>query len=250
MTRTYFKPISVASLLLISNATFAQYFTEYTPQRQTVAIGSGASITYSSVPLQAVPWHYTSNEEILWSKTILRDVDATEKANAPFINNSEKPGQTTLASILLDGIFKGVCNVYNGDDDKFTTALSKKELIALLFSQGSIGFNSEQVTKYRIREEWRFVKSENAMTVRITGIAPLTEVNEDGVTFEQPLFWVSYPEVKQHLAGYKALIPGNERTYNWGQYLDSRLFSSKIIKVDDKDEQGNHLKDIEAPKTK
>jgi Gliding motility associated protein GldN len=247
-TMVNYKKLSFAALLLLSgNQTFAQYFTEHTPDRQTIATGPGTSTTYTTRLLQLNQWRYTEPEKPGWTKTVWRDVDTREKANAPFSNASEIEGQTTLASMLLDGIFKGVFNVYEGSDKHFTTALSKKDFISLIFSKGSLGLNSEKVMKYRIQEEWAYVKSKKTVLVKMTGIAPLTAIKgTDGVIRDVPVFWVSYPEAKEYIAAHKAVIPGESNTYNWGRYLYGRNFSSKMIKEvwQYQKEDTDHLSDM------
>ena len=71
------------------------------------------------------------------------------------------------------------------------------------------------------------------MQVRILGIAPLREIfNYQGeFKYEQPMFWVYYPELRKVLARQEAFNPLNDATrMSWEDIFEMRYFSSYIYK--------------------
>lgn len=224
--------VFVSGAIFFANTAMAQYFVEYTPQKTTNALGPGQYLTYSNHPPALTS--FSSEEEILWDKIVWFDVDVTEKANAPFLNSTDKPGQTTLASMLLEGVATHKFRVYSASDNKFAAALSSAEFMTLLFGRGSQGFDPEKVPVYRIQEKWEFNKKTNKITAHITGIAPLKQTAaENGKVAMEPEFWVSYAEAKEFLSSRMAADPAADKIFRWTEFLESRNFSGSIIKIGD-----------------
>jgi gliding motility associated protien GldN len=154
--------------------------------------------------------------------------------------------------IILDAVKKGKIKAYSNMDDRFTTALSKDQIMELLIGKpdtvmvenpetgemimkiSSREFNPDVVTKYRIKEDWVFDRNLGRMVVRIIGVAPIQDrLNEDG-TFRasQAVFWLYYPEMRDMLAQYEVFNPENDvARITWEEYFEGRYFSSKIIKT-------------------
>ena len=71
------------------------------------------------------------------------------------------------------------------------------------------------------------------MQGRILGIAPLLDITDDNGNFlyEQPMFWVYYPEARQVLARERVFTYGNDAApLSWEDLLEMRFFSSYIYK--------------------
>ena len=71
------------------------------------------------------------------------------------------------------------------------------------------------------------------MQVRILGIAPLRDIEDDAGNFlyEQPMFWVYYPEARNVLARERVFNYGNDASpITWEDLLEMRAFASYIFK--------------------
>jgi gliding motility associated protien GldN len=183
----------------------------------------------------ALPWSTIMEKNILWKKRVWRTIDTRNPGNEIF---GYKPGQalnTNFADILIFGIVSGACRAYKSDDDRFSTMLTSEELKTMLNPTSmdlATAFKAEQITKYRIKEDWLFLEKENKMVVRMVGIAPVKEItNADGTITEQPVFWLYYPDCRNYLAAKPVARNNAAGAQNWDQLFMSRNFNSKIDKV-------------------
>ena len=93
--------------------------------------------------------------------------------------------------------------------------------------------NPEDVKRYRVKEIWFFDEESSTVQVRILGIAPLKDVTDDNGNFryEQPMFWVYYPNIRELLARHNVFNPGNDSSnITWEDLMERRYFSSYIMK--------------------
>ena len=164
-------------------------------------------------------WPRIDENNIQYKNRVWRDIDAL----APELSTC--PYSERLGAILIEGALSGSIKAYSTENDRFTTELTHDELVALAGKQKE----SQPVFKYKIKEDWLFLKEEKVMVVRIVGIAPVMPVTQpDGTTKEQPLLWVYYPESRKLLAQHK-VFKSTEKT--WDDLLESRDFKSKITQV-------------------
>lgn len=200
-----------------------------------------------------LPWQYVREADILWKKRFWREIDTREKQNMAFrYPGDDMTGGGYFIEIMLDAVKKGKVKAYSNMDDRFTTALSKDQIMELLIGKPdtqyvedpitfeltmqitSREFNPDVVTKYRLKEDWIFDRNLGRMVGRIIGIAPIRDIyNEDG-TFRgsQALFWIYYPELREILAQYEVFNPENDiARITWEQFFEGRFFSSKVIKT-------------------
>ncbi|MCD6013352.1 MAG: gliding motility associated protein GldN [Flavipsychrobacter sp.] len=174
---------------------------------------------------QPIPWNYIAERDIRVIQRIWRDIDIHDERNRLLAANSQ------LAIILTEGFFNGSYKAYSAVNDRFTTPLTREEFIKLL-TPGSGGFNPAVVTKYRIKEDWLYLKSSGAVEVRIVGIAPVAEVKDaNGIAKEQPAFWIYYPDARKHLAQNKVINKEQPYIFNWDELFESRQFDGEIDKV-------------------
>lgn len=183
--------------------------------------------------------------DIMWEKRIWRVIDIREKMNLPFAY-PERP----FFSILQDAAEAGEINVYSVEDDKFTQRLPAEEVAAMGATIDTVTtfdpvtyeetqkivsneLNPSDIKRYRLKEVWFFDEETSTMQVRILGIAPLLDVLDDNGNFkyEQAMFWVYYPEVRQILAREKVFTFGNDAApITWESLMEMRFFSSYIFK--------------------
>lgn len=183
--------------------------------------------------------------DIFWEKKVWRVIDIREKMNLPFAY-PEMP----FFSIVMDAAVNGEIDTYSTEDDKFTYKLEPDEVASMGASVDTVitfdpetyeeniqvvrnDLNPEDVKRFRIKEIWFFDEESSTMQVRILGIAPLKDVTDDNGNFryEQPMFWVYYPNIRELLARHNVFNPGNDASnITWEDLMENRHFSSYIMK--------------------
>ncbi len=192
-----------------------------------------------------LPYEPIREADIMWEKRIWRVIDTREKMNKPF-TFPEAP----FVKVLMDAASNGEIDVYSTVDDKFTQQMTSEEVGSIGSSTDTIlqfdpetyeekvtivnnEINYEDIKRFRVKEVWFFDEESSTMKVRILGIAPLKDVKDENgnFKFEQPLFWVYYPEARDLLANHKVYNPNNDASpLTWEDILEMRYFSSYIYK--------------------
>jgi gliding motility associated protien GldN len=200
-----------------------------------------------------IPWQPIREADILWKKRVWREIDTREKQNVAFrYAGDENSGGGMFIELLIDGIKRGKIKAYNTFDDRFTTILTKEEIMESVAGKVDTqvivdpitnqeivkylkrDFRPETITKYRVKEDWIFDRNQGQMVVRIVGLAPVIDRYGDDGTYRGPqaLFWLYYPDIRNLLSQYEVFNPANDLArYTWDEFFESRQFSSKITKV-------------------
>ncbi len=245
------KFLSLLFSLFATNLTFGQIAEEIVtessePEVEEVLITPLDDIVEKRIMHERfiLPYEPIREADLFWEKRIWRVLDVREKMNRPFIY-PEAP----FFTILVDGVESG--NIVPYGDEKFTGKLTSEDLTNLLFSidttfvtnpdtyedemtivQNEINHND--IKRFRIKEIWFFDEESSTLKVRILGIAPVKDVFDENTgefLFEQPLFWVYYPDSREYLARHKVFIPGNDANpLSWEDFFEMRPFSSYIYK--------------------
>lgn len=183
--------------------------------------------------------------DILWERRVWRIIDVREKINLPF-TYPEAP----LFQLLTELIQNAQIQAYSAENDNFNLALTDEEIQNILFQSDTVEVydpinfepryevvnNSifyEDIKRFRLQEMWYFDTNTSTMRVRILGIAPLIERKDDfgNVKYEQPLFWLYYPDLREELAHYKVFNEGNDSSrMSWEDLFEMRRFASTIYK--------------------
>jgi gliding motility associated protien GldN len=183
--------------------------------------------------------------DIFWEKRIWRVIDVREKMNLPFAYP-----ERYFFSILMEAATNNDITAYSVEDDKFTTPLTPDEVASMGASVDTVitfdpetyeeqiqivrnDLNPEDVKRFRLKEIWFFDEESSTMQVRILGIAPLLDVTDDNGNFlyEQPMFWVYYPEAREVLARERVFNFGNDASpITWEDLMEMRYFASYIMK--------------------
>lgn len=194
---------------------------------------------------RVLPYEDIREADIMWEKRIWRVIDIREKLNLPFAY-PERP----FFLILMEAAVNGDITVYSGEDDKFTNPLTPEEVASQGASADTIttfdpetyeeivtvvrnDINPEDVKRFRMKEVWFFDEESSTMKVRILGIAPIIEERDEAGNFkyEQAMFWVYYPHVRELLAREPAYTLGNDASpTTWEDIMEMRYFSSYIYK--------------------
>lgn len=259
--------LATSAFILLSNAvSYAQGNTNITDQPQQLTTGpdkvksdwqpslinDGAYDRVTHVN-RILPWQYLREADVMWKKRVWREIDVRQKQNMAFrYPGDENTGGGMFIEILLDAIKKGKIKAYSTTYDRFTSALTKDQVMEMLIGKadtiqvedpitGAIttkiirkDFNPDQVTKFRIKEDNIFDRNLGRMVTRIIGLAPLLDRYDDDGQFRasSPMFWISYEELRPILAQYEVFNPDNDvARMTWDEYFENRFFASYIIKV-------------------
>ena len=198
-------------------------------------------------------WQPVREADVLWKKRVWRDIDTRQKQNIAFrFTGDDNSGGGMFIEILLDAVKKGKIKAYSTMDDRFTAALTKEQIMEMTMGKvdstpvvdpvtGEMtirvtrtDFDPYSVTRFRIKEDWIFDRNLGRMVVRIVGLAPLIDKNNDDGTYllSYPMFLIYYPEARDLFAQYEVFNPENDvARMTWDEYFENRFFSSHIIKV-------------------
>ncbi|MGI9191262.1 MAG: gliding motility protein GldN [Chitinophagaceae bacterium] len=195
------------------------------------------------------PWQRIREVDVLWKKRVWREIDTRQKQNFAFrYPGDDETGGGMYIEILMDAIKRGKITAFS--DDRFTTPLSYDDVINVLVGKPDTvyvemangdtemriinkTFNPEDITKYRMKEDWMFDRNLGRMVVRIIGIAPyLDRKNEDGTPrLSLPLFWLHYNDLRATNVRFEVYNPENDvNRITWDDFFEKRLFSSYVVK--------------------
>jgi len=257
-----YKITAAAILLLASGSVFAQGSASdpsiagtqkgvnATWQPSKTNDGAYDRMSHVSIP---ITWQPIREADILWKKRVWREIDTREKQNVAFrYAGDESSGGGMFIEILVDGLKTGKIKGYKQFDDRFSTLLSKEEIMESVAGKTDTtlvvdpttneekqmivhrDFDPNSIRKYRIKEDWIFDRNQGQMVVRIVGIAPVKDVvGDDGVyRGSQAMFWLYYPDIRGLLAQYEVYNPANDISrYTWDEFFEGRQFASKITKM-------------------
>lgn len=219
-------------------------------QPSLVRDGAYDKVPHARTPL---PLHHMREADILWKKRVWREIDTREKQNLAFrYPGDDETGGGYFIEILIDAVKKGKLKAYSPLDDRFTSALTKEQIMEAFVGvsdttmsedplTGEItqvishrDFDPDRVTRYRVKEDWMFDRNLGRMTVRIIGIAPMIDrLNDDGsFRASSPMFWIYYPEARNVMAQYEVYNPENDlNRLSWTDYWEGRFWHGRIIQV-------------------
>ncbi|MBX2924166.1 MAG: gliding motility protein GldN [Chitinophagaceae bacterium] len=205
-------------------------------------------------------YEHIREDDAIYREKVWREIDIREKVNLPFrYSADEDNGNQRFIAILLNAIKSGEVTAFDASiDDRFTTPMTLDQIGAKLaggcdtimvpdpekdpdLSKGIMKqsvvceeFNMDDVTKFRIKEEWVFDKESSRMYVRILGIAPV-KTYFDKITGRElgssPIFWIYYPDMRPALAKFEVYNGKNfGARMSWEELFESRFFGSYVIK--------------------
>ncbi len=197
-------------------------------------------------------YEHIREDDAVYRQRVWREIDTREKMNLPFRNAAnEDNGNQRFISILFNSIQSGEVTVFNGEDDRFTTPMTKEEVsktitggldtVPVTNMEGEVvSYEARQrmiepdsIYRFRLKEEWIFDKESSRMFVRILGIAPIMmQYTSTGIPVgDRILFWAYYPDLRPTLAKYEVFNGKNfAGRMSWEELFESRFFSSYITK--------------------
>lgn len=201
-----------------------------------------------------VPLAYENirEDDAVYRQRVWREIDTREKINLPFrYAANEDNGNQRFISILYNAVQSGDITVFSGEDDRFTTPLTKEQVaqtitggldtVPVVDLNGEVtGYQARQrmiepdsIYRFRLKEEWIFDKEASRMFVRILGIAPvMRKYTSSGIDVgDITLFWAYYPDLRPTLSKYEVYNGNNYAgRMSWEELFESRFFSSYITK--------------------
>lgn len=194
---------------------------------------------------RVLPWEPIREADIAWEKRIWRVIDTREKLNLPF-RYPEKPFVILLKELAENGdlvVFRDetfenklskdeLGNIFSRPDTIMTTDYDTYETKAQIVQ---VEINPEDINRFRVKEIWFFDEETSRLRNRILGIAPIKEEYDEetgAFKYEQPLFWVYYPAVREAFSKHRVFNDANDAAPStWYDLFEGRQFSSYIYKI-------------------
>lgn len=206
-----------------------------------------------------IPYPYTREADVMWTKTVWRMIDLKEKQNLVLYYPSKAIGdRKNLINLLLEGIDNHGLTAYDPDADElneFKLPLTKEKLelnmgagekkVKVQNEAGEtvettvkFGRLTEQVKKLLVKEKWFFDRNYSTLQVRIIGFCPIRVYQKEDATTGLPTddivktktFWIYFPQVRPWLANHMVYNTNNDvQSLSFDDYFMQRRFSSYIV---------------------
>lgn len=198
-------------------------------------------------------------EDVMYSETIIEDIDAREKKNRHFIYQANDDNGDQRFIAVLIGILDtdtGNIRAYAPINDRFTVPLSIDSIrgifngrLRIVTRPNELDPNKldsfeipepdketpvvDNITTFRIKAQHIFDNRTSRMYYRIIGLAPVARMVEKvpvvdpttGQTIERDsvymktLFWLYYPKLRKNLAEKKVYNPKNQKAMTDWAYI-------------------------------
>lgn len=198
---------------------------------------------------------YVRQADVLWSKTLWRQIDLDERKNQHLYYPETNTGTyKNLVHVLVDLVERHGVSLYEETaGDEFGLPLTASDLHTNLgASQSTIAvdepvqgsrhqvvvnqpFDPTEIRRLLVKELWFFDRNTSQMQVRILGLCPVrVYYRPEDTDRENPLFrkvgWFYYPEIEKLLTHYPAMY-GHNPAWGWSYYdvFAHRYFSSHVV---------------------
>lgn len=163
-----------------------------------------------------MPLPYVREADVMWKKTIWREIDFRQKMNQGFyIPTTPHKNLKNLYTVLKEALQDPTSGVIAYEDESVTgelikpttwndikTQITETTQIPVTDNYGNVismrniesEMSSAEVKRCQIKEEWYFDKQRSELLVKIIAICPIRMVEKDGVFVPQRLFWIPYDE--------------------------------------------------------
>ena len=226
-------------------------------EAQTQTVLDGAYVKETNLTKRVVPYPSLREADVMYVRRIWQDIDLRQKINQMFyfpvdpIEDRKNLFDVIRYALEVEGSLTAYGTGPAGDDDEFRYPYTGTqvdsvlnpvviipqfdpvtgEVIGSMEAQTSI--NSQDIVRYRVKEDWVWDRQRSQRQVRIIGIAPIIEKKDDEGNSQglAPLFWLYYPECRYVFANAECYNDENDaqrRTFE--EIFQKRYFSSYIVK--------------------
>ena len=226
-------------------------------EAQTQTVLDGAYVKETNLTKRVVPYPSLREADVMYVRRIWQDIDLRQKINQMFyfpvdpIEDRKNLFDVIRYALEVEGSLTAYGTGPAGDDDEFRYPYTGTqvdsvlnpvviipqfdpvtgEVIGSMEAQTSI--NSQDIVRYRLKEDWVWDRQRSQRHVRIIGIAPIIEKKDDEGNSQglAPLFWLYYPECRYVFANAECYNYENDaqrRTFE--EIFQKRYFSSYIVK--------------------
>lgn len=202
-----------------------------------------------------IPYVYEREADIMWQRRVWRVIDLREKINHPLYYPTDSLAKRpSFFQVLKNGIVAGkITSIFEFDifTNEFGKPFTLPEALAKMMGElplkDSVGepmmdstgaqimvpdpFKPDDIAQYWLKEDWFFEKQRSVMDVRILGVAPVMEVNDEtqGKFTYKALFWLYYPGIRNYISQYYCYNPYNDAEWRtFDEIFHKRLFSSYV----------------------
>jgi len=231
-------------------------------EAQESTVLDGVFVKENTPSRKVIPYIHLREADVMWSKRIWRRIDLKKKMNQVFffpIGDEAVQGRKNLFAIIKEALLEeGTLTAYDpgspvAPDDMFRKPLTEDEVKARLFNIKTINkydedgnitgseeieepITSDEIKFYEIKEDWFFERELSVMDVRIIGLKPVREYEDEaGQPALQDMFWIYYPEARYVFANaevYNRKNDAERRTYEdifWKRQFESTIFKESNV---------------------
>lgn len=219
------------------------------------------------------PFPYVREADVMWRKTIWREIDFRQKMNQGFYFPTEPhKDYKNIYTILTEALKDPTSGVVAYEDSPTGELLEQTtwETIEKNITEekegtrmGASGYEEtytykevlspKDVKRLQIKEEWYFDKQKSELLVRIIAICPIkVEIDDNGEQQLSRLFWVPYNEnLRKILVNAPFFNRSNSAAHlSYDDVFCKRIFDSYIIREDNIFDRniGQYAKGVDALK--
>jgi len=205
---------------------------------------------------EAIPYSHLREADVQWSRRIWRQIDLREKMNLPlYYPEYPEHEKISLTQLIWKGVMtEGTIRAFEEDycrtpitNEMIEEATTSRKIVTVpsranpdIDSTFEVveNFQSKDVKKIMMKEDWFFDREESKMDVRIISMCAFKDkyaVNEATGEKEYvgmiPLFWIYFPEARLTFAKYEVYNRHNDaERRSFDDLFHKRFFASYITK--------------------
>ena|ERR1035437_9998168 len=203
----------------------------------------------NSVNRKFIPYTFLRQADVMWEKRVWREIDLREKINQPlYYPIDDVTGRVSLFQLLKRALFSTEIIAFT--EQEFLIPMTLAQIREKLVKCDSIEESSadaegnevktkvfkcdsttiyENITKFKLKEDWFFDKQKSVLEVRILGLCAMKY--DEGKDIYTEMFWVYFPSCRQVLASNEVFNTKNDaerRTFD--DVFFKRQFNSTVVK--------------------
>jgi len=208
-----------------------------------------------------LPYPYTEDRDVLWSKQVWERIDLDERFNLPLYYPTDTLAAMPRVRSLFDALYSGIKNgeitkVYA--DSYFTEKMNLEEIKQGMVARDTVeaGYDqynetghvdeeyinvfevkSETIQEFHVRGMWYFDAKYGELKYRLLGIAPAAIDPKSMAAGASPdvveVFWVFFPDARNTLHKFYAFNTRNTaKPIDYDHLLNARRFKGVVYKED------------------